>query len=48
VCLSIRRRIMRRIYGPIFTQRNGQIRTNSEINELIGHDNIIGFLKTYD
>jgi hypothetical protein len=39
------RMIMRRIYGPIFAQGNWQIRSNSEINELIGHDNIIGFVK---
>jgi hypothetical protein len=37
---------MRRIYGPTFAQGNWQIRNNSEINELIGHDNIIGFVKT--
>jgi hypothetical protein len=42
----LERRIMRRIYGPIFAQGNWQIRTVSEINELIGHDNIIGFVKT--
>jgi hypothetical protein len=42
----LERRIMRRIYGPIFAQGNWQIRTNSEINELIDHDNIIGFVKT--
>jgi hypothetical protein len=35
-------RIMRRLYGRIFAKGNWQIRTNSEINELIGHDNIIG------
>jgi hypothetical protein len=42
----LERRIMRRIYRPIFAPGNWQIRTNSEINELIGHDNIIGFVKT--
>jgi hypothetical protein len=42
----LERMIMRRIYGPIFTQGNWQIRTNSEINEPIGHDNFIGFVKT--
>jgi hypothetical protein len=30
----LERRIMRRIYGPISTQGNWQIRTNSKINEL--------------
>jgi hypothetical protein len=42
----LERRLMRRIYGPIFAQGNWRIRTNSEINELIGYDNIIGFVKT--
>jgi hypothetical protein len=42
----LERRIMRRIYGPISAQGSWQIRTNSEINELISHDNIIGFVKT--
>jgi hypothetical protein len=37
---------MRRIYGPKFVQENWQIRNNIEINELTGHDNIIGFVKT--
>jgi hypothetical protein len=32
------RRIMRIIYGHIFAQGNWQIRTNSKINELIGHN----------
>jgi hypothetical protein len=42
----LERRIVRRIYGPIFTQGNWQIGTNIEINELIGHDIIIRFVKT--
>jgi hypothetical protein len=42
----LERRIMRRIYGSILAQGNWQIRTNCEINELIGHDNIIDFVKT--
>jgi hypothetical protein len=42
----LERRIIRRIFGPIFAQGNWQIRTNGEINELIGHDNIIDFVKT--
>jgi hypothetical protein len=42
----LERRIMRRIYGPKFAQGNWHIRTNSKINELIGHDNIIGCVKT--
>jgi hypothetical protein len=41
----LERRIMR-IYGPIFAQGSWQIGTNSEINELISRDNIIGFVKT--
>jgi hypothetical protein len=42
----LERRIMRRIYGPKFAQENWHIRTNSKINELIGHENIIGCVKT--
>jgi hypothetical protein len=42
----LERRIRRRIYGPKFAQGNCEIKTNSKINELIGHDNIIGFVKT--
>ena len=36
---------MRRIYGAVFIDREWKRRCNKEIDELLGHENIVGFIK---
>ena len=39
------RKINSRIYGPVFIDGEWKRRYNKEIDELLGHENIVGFIK---
>ena len=39
------RKIIHRIYGPVFIDGEWKRRSNKEIDELLGHENIVGFIK---
>ena len=39
------RKIIHRIYGPVFIDGEWKRRPNKEIGELLGHENIVGFIK---
>ena len=39
------RRAIRRMYGPVFIDGEWKRRSNKEINELLGLENIVGFIK---
>jgi hypothetical protein len=40
------RKIIWRVYGPIYVEGNWRIRTNKEIDELIGHEYVMSFVKS--
>ena len=42
---TFERKILRRIYGPVMDRGNWQIRTNQELYQLCGENDIVKFCK---
>jgi hypothetical protein len=40
------RKVLRRIYGPVCIQGEWRLRTNAELNNLLGHADLVRFIKS--